>query len=115
LQHRVAAHKLAREWQTEKQQQFGARLKVAEAALEANEGAKDVKKGEDAPEAIKAFKRVGLWENDREEWVRQVENEVARQQEMVEATRKFLVASEHIPCAFFRLVSAESCWNDWIK
>jgi hypothetical protein len=58
LQHWVAAHKLAREWQTEKQQQFSARLKVAEAALEANEGAKDVKKGEDAPEAIKAFKRL---------------------------------------------------------
>jgi hypothetical protein len=115
VQHRVAAHKKAREWQTEKQREFGIRLKVAEAALEANEGAKDVKKGDDAPEAIKAFKRLWLWEHEREEWVRQVETEVMRQREMVEATQKFLTASEHIPCAIFELVSVEYCGNDRVK
>jgi hypothetical protein len=99
---------MARSWQTEQQEEFSARLEVAEAALKANDEAKDVTKADEAPEAIKAFKkRVGLWEKDREEWVRQVENEVERQREMVEGTRRFLTASEYIPCAFFRLVSAE--------
>lgn len=55
---------MACKWQTEKQQEFSAQLKVVEAVLAANDNTKDMKKGEDAPDAIKAFKRLGLWENE---------------------------------------------------